>query len=96
MVDITAIENEIKAIIESKETMSYHTLEQLSLLYSIRSHLREDYRLLGQRGGSDFIDAAQGVAYQNLIAILDESLDKIKINRPKEYQAIIEHLRNSQ
>lgn len=96
MIDLETIEREISEL-ETRDT-SYRLCERLSWLYTVRDHLRpqakQDSALVPQMQGSDFLEAASGTRCTDLIKVIDEHLETIKLLYPKTYDAVIERVRS--
>ena len=43
--------------------------------------------------GSEFLSVASGVNVSNLLTVLDEHMDVIKLLHPKEYETLIQKIR---
>lgn len=98
MVDLETIEREISEL-EARQP-SYKLCERLSWLYIVRDHLYEKLypsedgqRLKSALSGSDFLDAANGKPYEDVLKIIDEHLETIKLLYPKTYSALVDKIR---
>lgn len=98
MIDLDEIEREIDKL-EHREA-SYRLCERLSWLYSVRDHLYEKiYPKEGEErqktalGGSEFLDAANGKPYAEVLKVVDEHLETIKMLYPKTYSALVDKIR---
>lgn len=98
MIDLETIEREISEL-ETRDT-SYRLCERLSWLYTVRDHLyAKTYPTDGQAGlksslsGSDFLDAANGKPYEDVMKVVDEHLETIKLLYPKTYSALVDKIR---
>ena len=49
--------------------------------------------LLSKMDGSEFLSVASGVNVSNLLTVLDEHMDVIKLLHPKEYDTLIQKIR---
>lgn len=96
MIDLEKIEREIDEL-EARGDTTYSLCERLSWLYIVRDHLRpvrEDTRLTQQLFGSEFLDATSNVPYPMLMSILDEHMEALKVVQPREYESIMNKIRN--
>lgn len=98
MIDLETIEREIDKL-EHREA-SYRLCERLSWLYSVRDHLyakvyppEGETALKSALSGSDFLDAANGKPYEDVMKVVDEHLETIKMLYPKTFSAILDKIR---
>lgn len=96
MLDLETVEREIDKL-EHRE-VSYKLCERLSWLYIVRDHLlQEKYpQATGttpRMEGSEFLEAASGVPYPDLMRLIDEHLEAIKMVYPKTFSALIDKIR---
>jgi hypothetical protein len=95
VIDLETIEREISDL-ETRDT-SYRLCERLSWLYTVRDHLmphaEQDLTLVPQMQGSDFLKAASGVRCTDLLKVIDEHLETIRLLYPKTYDSVIERVR---
>lgn len=98
MIDLETIEREIDKL-EHREA-SYRLCERLSWLYSVRDHLYEKIypqegseRLKTALSGSEFLDAANGKPYEDVLKVIDEHLETIRMLYPKTYDGVVQRLR---
>ena len=98
MVSLETIEREISEL-ETRET-TYATCERLAWLYIVRDHLHE--RVYPSEGkaalesalsGSDFLEAANGRPYEDVMRVVDEHMETIRTLYPKTYDSIVERIR---
>lgn len=96
MVSVEEVEREILEL-EHRDT-SYAVVERLCWLYVVRDHLRKSEvaeqaaqpaKMTGDLGESDFLVAASMVPLSDLMAVLDEHMEAIKVICPREYQALM-------
>lgn len=95
MIDIEEIERTINELENTRDT-SYRLCERLSWLYICRDHLKppamgEDARV--ELGGSEFLDACNGVPYAALMAVMDEHMETIRLMYPKSYESLMDKIR---
>lgn len=97
MIDLETIEREIDKL-EHREA-SYRLCERLSWLYSVRDNLMaktyppDGGLTVATIGGSDFLDAANGKPYEDVLKVVNEHLETIKMLYPKTYDSVIERIR---
>lgn len=98
MIDLETIEREISEL-EARQP-SYKLCERLSWLYIVRDHLyasaypHEDGQgLRTALSGSDFLDAANGKPYEEVLRVVDEHLETIRLMYPKTFDNIIQRVR---
>lgn len=98
MIDLETIEREIDKL-EHREA-SYKLCERLSWLYSVRDHLYEKIYppegntvLKTALSGSEFMDAANGKPYEDVMQVVNEHMETIKMLYPKTYDGVVQRLR---
>ena len=98
MVDLETIEREISEL-EARQP-SYKLCERLSWLYIVRDHLYEKiYPKEGGEcqktalGGWGFLDAANGKPYEDVLRVIDEHLETIKLLYPKTFEGVVQRIR---
>lgn len=95
MIDLETIEREISEL-ETRET-SYNLCERLAWLYIVRDHLKPQARtnsaLVPEMGGSDFLKLASGTKCTELLGIIDEHLETVRLLYPKTYEGIMDRVR---
>lgn len=95
MTDLEIIEAEIDRL-EAKDT-SYYTCSRLATLYTVRDHLKpqasNDSALLPEMSGSDFLESASGKSCKDVLKVVDEHLETIRMLYPKTYDSVIERIR---
>lgn len=94
--NIDEIDREIKALEKGQTTFA--ACEKLAQLYIVRDHLisADDVQkceLSPRMDGSEFLSVASGVNVSSLLLILDEHMDVIKLLHPKEYDTLIQKIR---
>lgn len=75
-------------------TVSEHLAEPLPA--SIQSGTARDpdgAALLPKMGGSDFLDSASGKSCKDVMKVVDEHLETIRMLYPKTYDSVIERIR---
>lgn len=98
MIDLETIEREIDEL-EHREA-SYKLCQRLSWLYSVRDHLYAKIYppegkavLKSALSGSDFLDAANGKPYEDVMGVVNEHLETIKLLYPKTYSSLVDKIR---
>ena len=98
MIDLETIEREIDEL-EHREA-SYKLCQRLSWLYSVRDHLYAKIyppegkaALKSSLSGSDFLDAANGKPYEDVMRLVDEHLETLRLVYPKTFSALVEKIR---
>lgn len=98
MIDLETIEREISEL-EARQP-SYKACERLSWLYIVRDHLYEKIYppegktdLKSSLSGSDFLDAANGKPYEDVMRLVDEHLETLRLVYPKTFSALLDKIR---
>lgn len=96
--DLETIEREISEL-EARQP-SYKLCERLSWLYIVRDHLYAKIyppegktALKSSLSGSDFLDAANGKPYEDVMKAIDEHLETLRLVYPKTYSALVDRIR---
>lgn len=99
VIDLDMIEAEIDRL-ELRPT-SFYTCRRLSTLYNVRDHILADRypkevnaSLKSSLSGSEFLDAANGKPYEDVLKVVNEHLDTIKMLYPKTYDGVIQRIRD--
>lgn len=95
MIDLETIEREINEL-EARGDTTYSICERLSWLYTVRDHLRpakRDALTTESPGGTDFLDACDGVPFPQLMRVLDEHMSAIRVVYPLEYDNVMAKIR---
>lgn len=97
MISLETIEREISEL-EARET-SYRLCERLSWLYTVRDHLLaercpQNASVTPGMEGSEFLEAASGVPYRELMRVMDEHLETIRLIYPKTYDSLVQRIRD--
>lgn len=71
---------------------SIHACERLAWLYIVRDHIAGVERTTIGMQGSEFLELASGVPYSQLMRVLDEHMEAVKVVQPKEYEAVMEKI----
>lgn len=94
MISLETIEREISEL-EARET-TYKVCERLAWLYVCRDHLTPSESNDGRTQfmmGSEFLEAASGVSYTALMRVIDEHMSALAVVNPRQYQAVIDRIR---
>lgn len=98
MIDLDMIEAEIDRL-ELRPT-SFYTCRRLSTLYNVRDHILADRypkevseTLKSALSGSEFLDAANGKPYEDVMKVVDEHLETIKLLYPKTFEGLVQRIR---
>ena len=98
MIDLETIEREISEL-EARQP-SYKLCERLSWLYIVRDHLYEKIyppegkaALKSDLSGSEFLNAANGKPYEDVMQVINEHMETIKMLYPKTYDGVVQRLR---
>lgn len=97
MIDLETIEREINEL-EARGDTTYSLCERLSWLYVVRDHLirkpePSEPRITEELSGSEFLELSSGVEWGQLMAVLDEHMEALRVVMPKQYEAVIERIR---
>lgn len=99
MIDLETVEREIEKLEHCSE--SYRRCELLASMYVLRDHMRPTpgivsatvVRVVPEMGGSDFLSAASGKSVEDVLKVVDEHLQTIKLMYPKTYGGILDRIR---
>lgn len=93
MIDLAEVEDTI-AKLETVGT-SLYAVERLAWLYVVRDHLRSEGTMADREplSGSEFVEAATAAPYREMMAVLDEHMEALKLVQPREYEAVMSRLR---
>lgn len=92
MIDLSIIEDEIAAI-EEDEGTTYDTCQKLACLYIVRDHLVAKTSKQRKTDTSEFMKVAVGIPITDLMEVMDEHMEAIRIVYPAEYEAIVNKIR---
>lgn len=84
---------------------TYQNCEKLATFYSLYDHLFGDRRpmpavettqevIIGQYGGSDFLQAVEGLQAEAVWPVLNELMDSVNAFQPRLYEAVLQRLRS--
>ena len=93
MISLETIEREIDEL-EARDT-SYKACERLAWLYVVRDHLmpQKPIERTQYLDGSEFLELSSGVPYRELMAVIDDHLEAIRLLYPKSYDALMDRIR---
>lgn len=66
--------------------------ERLACLYTVRDHLKAKQN--DESKSSEFLTAAVGIPTPELMAVIDQHMEAIKVVYPSEYNAIVAKIRS--
>lgn len=92
MLDLSVIEDEIAAIETEGET-TYDACERLACLYTVRDHLKAKDND-SDTVSSEFLTASIGIPIPDLMRVINEHMEAIKIVYPSEYDAIVARIKS--
>lgn len=92
MIDRSIIDDEISAL-ESEDT-TYETCEKLACLYTVRNEMRRQDAEKKCMESSDFLAASVGAPIMDLMKVMDEHMEAIKVMYPKEYDAVVSKIKS--
>lgn len=92
--NIQEINSEIDRL-EVSQT-NYENCSKLSILYIIRDHMAQPKNVIAEYSNptSEFLSVVGGAPINDVLLIIDEHLNCMKLLYPKEYLAIINKIRN--
>lgn len=102
MLDINIIDNEILEL-EKRDT-TYAVVERLAWLYIVRDHTKaamtpvaqveEEPMTTRSVEGTEFLEVSSGVDYAELMNILSDHMEAIRVVCPKEYESVMDKIRS--
>lgn len=100
MINLETIEREINEI-EARCDTTYRTCERLAWLYICRDHLKPTdsqsvtaTAMVPPSDGSEFLRAASGKRLDDVMDVIDEHLETIRVMFPTTYDNIIRRVRD--
>lgn len=96
MVSLETIEREIQEL-EARGETTYAQCERLAWLYVVRDHLvptEGGSETTRELRGSEFLEAASGVPYDRLMAVLDEHMEAMRVVQGREYQRVLDAIKS--
>lgn len=91
MIDLGMVRDEIEAL-EGEET-SYEVCERLACLYTVRDELERKGIKEAQPEPSEFLAAAVGASLPDLMRVMDEHMQAIRVLYPAEYEELVEKIK---
>ena len=89
-----SIEDVERTILElEKRDTTYATCERLAWLYIVHDHLTQ--RIVQEKAraeemeGSPFLAACSGAEISEILRVMDEHMEAVRVIYPKEYEAVI-------
>ena len=90
MIDVSVIEDEISALEEEETT--YETCERLACLYTVRDHLL--VKQPSTETPSEFLTVAVGVPTPDLMRVMNEHMEALRVVYPTEYEAVVGRIKS--
>lgn len=91
MLNADIIEREIIDL-EKRDT-TYANCERLAWLYIVRYAMQQrivhEKARAGQMAGSPFLEACSGADITEILRVMDEHMEALRVVYPKEYEAVI-------
>lgn len=98
MIDLETIEREINELENTRDT-SYRLCERLSWLYTCRDHLRPTANsvmsttvMVPKMEGSDFMRAVSGKRVEDVLKIVNEHMETIRMLYPTTYDNVVRQI----
>lgn len=92
-----SIEEVERTILElEKRDTTYATCERLAWLYIVHDHLTQ--RIVQEKAraaemeGSPFLSACSGAEISEILRVLNEHMDAVRVIYPKEYEAVVKRI----
>lgn len=104
MVNMREVQEEIEKL-ENCGSTTYSVCEKLSVLYSVKDHATEPeqrrpkearYERDQSLASSEFMAAALQISQEELVEILDEHMEAVRLIYPKEYKMILKKIKARQ
>lgn len=92
MIDVSIINDEIEAL-EAGQT-DYDTCERLACLYTVRNEMKQREAEKKALASSDFLAASVGAPITDLMKVLDEHMEAIRVLYPKEYDTVVSKIKS--
>lgn len=96
MINLDEIDREIHDL-EARGDTTYSLCERLAWLYIVRDHLNPPTdsadNLVRFMGNSEFLELCNGINYNDFMQIIDTHMEALKVVCPKEYNAVIDKIR---
>lgn len=92
-----SVEEVERTILElEKRDTTYATCERLAWLYIVHDHLTQ--RIVQEKAraaemeGSPFLSACSGAEISEILRVLNEHMDAVRVIYPKEYEAVVKRI----
>ena len=92
MIDVSIINDEFEAL-EAGQT-DYDTCERLACLYTVRNEMKQREAEKKALASSDFLAASVGAPITDLMKVLDEHMEAIRVLYPKEYDTVVSKIKS--
>lgn len=97
MLSIDEVERTILDL-EKRDT-TYATCERLAWLYIVHDHLTrrivQERERAGQMNGSPFLEACSGADIAEILRVMNEHMEAVRVIYPKEYSAVVEKIKKT-
>lgn len=95
-----SIEEVERTILElEKRDTTYATCERLAWLYIVHDHLTQrivqEKARAAEMDGSPFLAACSGAEIEEILRVVNDHMDALRVIYPKEYSAVIEKIKNT-
>lgn len=92
-----SIEEVERTILElEKRDTTYATCERLAWLYIVHDHLTQrivkEKARAAEMDGSSFLSACSGAEIAEILHVLNEHMEAVRVIYPKEYSAVVEKI----
>lgn len=95
-----SIEEVERTILElEKRDTTYATCERLAWLYIVHDHLMQ--RIVQEKAraaemeGSPFLSACSGADIEEILRVMNEHMDAVRMIYPKEYEAVVKRIEST-
>lgn len=97
MLSIDEVERTIIDL-EKRDT-TFATCERLAWLYIVRDHMRQDIAqekaLAAELDGSPFLAACSGAVIEEILRVMNDHMEAVRLIYPKEYEAVVKRIESS-
>lgn len=95
MIDIDEINEEIERL--ERGATTYSSCEKLSVLYAVRNNARiqDSGYSYAEAPSSEFVAAVRSKPFEEVLNILDAHMQSLRIVYPKEYDLILQKIRET-
>lgn len=95
-----SIEEVERTILElEKRDTTYATCERLAWLYIVHDHLSQ--RIVQEKAraaemtGSPFLSACSGAEIEEILRVMNDHMDAVRLIYPKEYEAVVKRIEST-